>query len=77
MDFKLTRQIPRDIDIIYDAVNYVSGLAEEVLDEVIGKEDEANLAIVSHLMDLSNELRQAATCAQLAFWEKGRLYGKN
>lgn len=77
MDFKLTRQIPRDIDVIYDAVKYVSGLAEEVLDEVIGKEDEANLSIVLHLMDLSNEMKQAVTCAQSAFWEKGRLYGEN
>lgn len=77
MDFKLTGDLPRDVEILYEAVKNISEMAEGCKSEFIKKNDKGDISLILHLMDLSNELKQAVTCAQMAFWEKNRQYGKN
>ena len=71
-EFKLTRDLHRDIDILHDAVDYVAGLANEVHQEAINENEEVSVFI--HVMDILKLLRQAQSSAQQMLWEKNKLY---
>lgn len=71
-EFKLTRDLHRDIDILHDAVDYVADLANEVHQEAINENEEVSVFI--HVMDILKLLKQAKSSAQQMLWEKNKLY---
>lgn len=69
--FKLTRNIDKDIEHCIDAVNYVSGIVEEVKKSILEKNRKEDMQLFIYFDSLNTSMRKAKNDAEHLSWILG------